>query len=436
VVDLAEPRVLEEVPVGYRMTELGLLPEEWGVARLEEVAEFSKRPEAAVAPLTTFIPMMMLPESGLYVNRWEERRPDQVRSGVYFRAGDLLLAKITPCLENGKQGIAREVPRGWGYATTEVYPIHGTGVLTEFLAYYFRHQPVRRHLVDQMEGTTGRQRLPKTVVERLLVPVPPLPEQRAIAHVLSTVQRAREATEAVIAATRALKKSLMRHLFTYGPVPVAEAEEEPLRDTKIGRVPERWLIEPLAEVASLLSGGTPSKQRLDWWQGQVPWASPKDLKFPRLADTEDHVTPEAAQYGSRMAPAGSLLIVIRGMILVRDVPVALAEVPMAFNQDLKAIQPGRSVLADYLLYAFQFHKWKLARDIGTSAHGTRRIGTSALERFLVPVPTLAEQKQIAEALAQVDTRISALSIRSSALDVLSGSLLGHLMSGQVRPPAR
>lgn len=250
MVDLVERVTTDEVPTGYRMTELGTLPEDWRVAPLVEIAEFSKKERAdrAADPIP-FIPMTLLPESGLYADRLESRAPGEVRSGVFFREGDLLLAKITPCLENGKQGIARGVPGGWGYATTEVYPIHCIGVQNEYLAYYLRHQPVRRFLVDRMEGTTGRQRLPKSVVESLLIPLPPLQEQRAIVHVLSAVQRAREATEAVIAATRELKRSLMRHLFTYGPVPVDGVDGVRLKVTEIGLVPEDWSVIRMGDVS-------------------------------------------------------------------------------------------------------------------------------------------------------------------------------------------
>src|SRR5690606_29386186 len=158
-----------------------------------------------------------------------------------------------PCLENGKQGIVPSLPGGWGYATTEVLPLRPSGLDTESLAFYLRVPEVRRELAPKMDGTTGRQRLPRAVIEELCVPIPPLPEQRAIAGVLSTIQRAIEATDKVIAATRKLKASLMRHLFTYGPVPVGDADSVELQETEIGTIPAHWRVVPLGGLATIQS---------------------------------------------------------------------------------------------------------------------------------------------------------------------------------------
>ncbi|MDI3483413.1 MAG: hypothetical protein PWQ88_1284, partial [Candidatus Methanomethylophilaceae archaeon] len=80
------------------------------------------------------------------------------------------------------------------------------------------------------------------------IPLPPLPEQKKIAAVLSTVQEAKEKTEAVINAAKDLKRSMMKHLFTYGPVPPQEAENVPLKETEIGMVPEEWEVVRLGDV--------------------------------------------------------------------------------------------------------------------------------------------------------------------------------------------
>jgi type I restriction enzyme S subunit len=277
--------------------------------------------------------------------------------------------------------------------------------------------------------------LNKEKLEMLPLPLPPLPEQEAIAHVLRTAWEAKEATEQIIVATRELKRSLMRHLFAYGPVPVDEAELVPLKETETGLMPEHWDVVRLNAVTELASGGTPSKKQPAWWQGSIPWASPKDLKTSRLRDTQDHIYDEALRAGSRLAPAGTVMVVVRGMILATDVPLALTEVPMAFNQDIKAILPGDRVDQEYLLYALIAHKRALAREIGTSAHGTRRIGSSSLQNWLLPLPDMEEQRLIAHKLSTVDQKIAAEENRKRSLEVLFKTLLHYLMTGKLRVEA-
>ena len=203
--------------VELRETEIGPIPAHWQVVRLGEVAELGsgKGTQTAKSSLIPFMPMSLLPEDSIYISSWEMRQPDQIRSGIIVREGDFLLAKITPCLENGKQGIVRGIPNSWGYATTEVIPIRPRSCLhIEYLAYYMKQPAIRQELASKMEGTTGRQRLPKAVVQQLVIPLPPLPEQRAIAEALRAVDRKIEAEQARRQALEALFRALLHDLMT------------------------------------------------------------------------------------------------------------------------------------------------------------------------------------------------------------------------------
>jgi len=286
-----------------------------------------------------------------------------------------------------------------------------------------------------LSGEHAKTTLPsiqKADLENYSILLPPLAEQCAIAHVLRTVQQAKEATEKVIEAAKQLKQSLMQHLFTYGPVQFGEADSVEVQETEAGCHPSHWMIQHLSAIADLVSGGTPSKQRPDFWKGSIPWVSPKDMKLLYLQNSEDHISPEGLEDGSRMVPAGSLFIVVRGMILAKEIPIALALVPMAFNQDMKAIIPKGDVLPDFLLPAISNSKKRLIPEIGTSAHGTRRLGTASLERLKVAIPPMKEQADIAQAMECIESKLTAETTRLEALNTLFASLLHALMTCQIR----
>ncbi|NPB03903.1 MAG: restriction endonuclease subunit S [Thermotogae bacterium] len=204
--------------VKLKETEIGRIPEHWKVVRLGEMVKLG---HGSVGKLNVdfipFIPMSFIPEDALFVEQWEIRKLTEVRSGILVRKGDLLLAKITPSLENGKQGILKDLPSEWGYATTEVFPIWiDKKDLLEiiFLAYYLKYPKVLNNLASKMEGTTGRRRLPKHVLRTLPIPLPPLPEQKQIAHILRSVDRKIEAEKKRLEALDKVFKALLNDLMT------------------------------------------------------------------------------------------------------------------------------------------------------------------------------------------------------------------------------
>jgi type I restriction enzyme S subunit len=117
-----------------------------------------------------------------------------------------------------------------------------------------------------------------------------------------------------------------------------------------------WSKAMLGELTVMLSGGTPSKSNPSYWQGTVPWASAKDMKKYFLADTEDHISDEAVQKATKLVPAGTVLLLTRGMTLLDDVPICLSMRPMTFNQDVKAIRSKNGLLQEYLPYLLLGHK--------------------------------------------------------------------------------
>ena len=229
------------------------VPKEWKVLKLYEVASvrgsskirahINRRHYRKIA----FIPMDLIPQEGIYCN-YELRDPEDIRSYVYCRAGDILLAKITPSFENGKQGIVPlDIPGGFALATTEVYPIapDETKIDCMFLFYLLKWHPYRKYLEHRMRGTTGRRRVPRDALLNLNIPLPPLDEQRKIARILYTIDEAIAKTETIIFRVEELRRALLDYLMTYG---IGHKE---YKETEIGKIPKEWKIVKVGDVAKI-----------------------------------------------------------------------------------------------------------------------------------------------------------------------------------------
>jgi len=200
----------------FKDTEIGRIPKEWKVVGLgdENVAEIRSNKRISGFKRVAFIPMELIPESSIFT-KYEIRSIEEVKSFTYCEKGDLLLAKITPCLENGKQGLVPDdVPNSFALATTEVFPILCKGIDKLFLFYILKFSKFRNKIIASMTGTTGRQRAPKESVEKLQVPLPPLPEQRQIAEILSTMDKKLELERNERARLERIKRGLMDLLLT------------------------------------------------------------------------------------------------------------------------------------------------------------------------------------------------------------------------------
>jgi len=201
-----------------KMTEIGPVPESWEVVEINQMYVFTKKPNGlniSKVPYVPFIPMELIPLDKLKITEYIEKKGNEIRSGTYVENGDLLLAKITPSFENGKQGIL-EIEQKLGYATTEVIPIKEIPYISDkyFLFYYLLKDDIRGTLAGKMEGSTGRQRLSKSVLGETLIPKPNLKEQQEISNILKALDRKIILSKRKINSLDELFKNLLNQLMT------------------------------------------------------------------------------------------------------------------------------------------------------------------------------------------------------------------------------
>ena len=183
-----------------------------------------------------------------------------------------------------------------------------------------------------------------------------------------------------------------------------------------------WQGTLLGHVTEFLSGGTPSKGQAAYWNGSVPWVSAKDMKRFRLHDTQDHVTVEGVANGTRLVPAGTVLLLTRGMTLLNDIPVCVTKRPMTFNQDVKALRPTSRVDPNFLPYLVLGNKRRLLSLVDLSGHGTGRLNSAELKALDVQLPPIPEQRAIAHILGTLDDKIDLNRRMNQTLEAMARAL--------------
>jgi type I restriction enzyme S subunit len=169
------------------------------------------------------------------------------------------------------------------------------------------------------------------------------------------------------------------------------------RSTKVKSecVPSNWLNIPLGKIGEWKGGGTPSKNNSAYWDGSIPWVCPKDMKRPSISDSILQITEVALEETSvKQIPPDSLMMVVRGMILARDFPVAISGCSVTVNQDMKALIPAYKGVVSYIALVLRAFCPKVLGMVERSSHGTCKLQTKTIQSLLIPIPPLAEQHRI------------------------------------------
>lgn len=302
----------------------------------------------------------------------------------------------------------------------------GNDVDPRFYVYFLQSAFTQLGIFEGAGNKTTIPNLSSGRLKALDVPHPPLREQAAIADVLRMVQTARRVNEKLLATTEELRSAAIHQLFSRG------LRGEPQKETEIGMIPESWHLRSVLDLCEIWSGGTPRKSSAEFWTGDIPWVSGKDLKRPALDDAKDHISPSGMDAGSRLAPEGAVLLLVRGMGLAKDLPVAVINRPMAFNQDVKALVSRGTYSGKFLRSAIYAGKERLLSQLATSAHGTKTLNLNDVENFVVPCSAdIDEVNEIVAVVDAIETKVMLHRRKRLVLDQLFKSMLHKLMTGEM-----
>jgi type I restriction enzyme, S subunit len=294
-----------------------------------------------------------------------------------------------------------------------------------FLYFYLLSEPVRQRVEALQTGATYPA-INDGDLLRMEIALPPLSEQQAIAHVLQTVQKAKEARQRELVLERERKAALMERLFTHG------TRGEKTNETEIGNIPESWSVLPMATVAKIERGKFAHRPRNDpaYYGGTTPFVQTGDVTA-----SDGHITKysqtlnERGLSVSKIFPRGTILITIAANIGFS----AILEFDSAFPDSLIGITPNECIDAEFLNYYLMTQQPEMDRK---APRGTQKnINIEFLAPWKVPVPPLDEQLRIASALRASDRKSKGLRQETALLTELFDVMLKDLMTGRISASA-
>lgn len=401
-----------------------MLPEGWGPAHVNELYDqlpIGKRFEKKATLSSGLIPVVDQSTDGII--GWHNEEP-----GIEATTD-------TPVVTFANHTCEMRVMRRPFSVIQNVFPLVGRpGVCDTMFLYYATKGRV---WLEEYKGHFPDYR-------RKWVPVPPLPEQRAIVSILAALDDKIELNNRLVATVGAMARSLFRSWFVdFDPTRAKQEGQPPFLGSAIWSLfpdhfdeegkPEGWERIVLRDAADVFSGGTPAKGNADLWNGLIPWISPKVMTDIHVSDSEDRVTQRAIGTGTRMAPAGSVLLMVRGMGLHQGVRISQARRDVTFNQDVKALVPKR-LSGSHLLFGMLDAAPYLFSRVEAAGHGTGKLPTEIIDgvSFVTPAPTGAAYARLIPILDFFNDRIAASNAESMTLRAIRDTLLPKLVSGELR----
>ena len=359
--------------------------------------------------LVSFIPMEAV-NFDKNLTLTEERNLDEVYKGyTYFKNGDVVLAKITPCFENGKSAIAQNLTNGIAFGTTELHVLRSQDSLNNhFLYYLIKSDSFMKIAESEMYGAGGQKRVPEEFIKNFLIGLPPYYEQTAIAHYLDTklgeIDALIDKQQTLLEKLAEQRTAVITHAVTKGLNPAA-----PMKNSGVewlGDVPAHWETWKITHAIDLIgSGTTPKSDNAEYYDGDILWVTTSELRENFISDTKQKVSDSAIKEYSalKIYPVNSVAMAMYGATIGR---LGILEREATFNQACCVF--GNSKILHYkFLFYWLWHRRPILISLSNGG-GQPNLSQDDLRKLKIPIPSYEEQINIAEYLDQETVKIDRL----------------------------
>lgn len=403
------------------------MPYHWQVASIRDVCQKTALASPEKNPYKPFryIDVSSVSNSSYRVVETKEvlgaDAPSRARKLVHV--GDVIFATVRPTL----QRVALIPPEldgeicSTGFCVLRANP---KDLDASFLYFYLLTEGVSKRVDALQKGATYPAINDADLLGYSIV-LPPLQEQRSIASVLRAIQEAILIRRQNVALERERKAALMQHLFAHG------TRDEPRKQTDIGEMPQSWSIVRMSELGHIQSGGTPLRNRLDYFGNEISWVKTLDLNEGLVKSTEESITNMGFQsIRGKLRPVNTVMVAMYGGAGTVG-KTGILGVPATTNQAVCCIEPNPEKYDPYYL----LHYLVLIRPLWMRlAIGTRKdpnISKGIIEQMQIPFPDLKQQHEIGEVLNSCDAKIASLRREVSLLEELFRAMLEELMAGRL-----
>ncbi len=466
------------------------LPEGWQSTTIGAVFDINPPKTAAnalrsTAPVT-FVPMAAVDDQSGIIAAPQERKFADVRKGyTSFRENDVIFAKITPCMENGKAAITRRLKNGIGFGSTEFHVLRPTGAaLSEYLYHFIRQESFRREAENHMTGSVGQKRVPTSYIQEAHFPLSPLAEQkRIVAKIEALLARVNVAREHLAKAPTILKRFRQAVLTAAcsGRLTESWRETNPVRESGVdllegvrqqrkcayaeeikraaaeGRrklrapelfedfeskseseLPSTWATCAIGAIFSVETGATPLRKRKEYYEkGTVPWVKTGEVQNCEILNAEENITELAVRdTNAKVFPEGTILIAMYGEGKTRG-QVGRLKIAAATNQACAALVNSSipQELNEYV-YLFCLSQYESIRQEAVGGNQPN-LNLEKVKTWQLNLPPLIELQEIVrhvEALFKladaIEKRVATATIRA---DKLTQAILSKAFRGELVP---
>ena len=448
-----------------------VIPEGWVSASLSEVVTVNPKHKDLDDQVAGFVPMALAPTDFNGTLNYEERQWDTIKKGyTHFATGDVIFAKVTPCFENGKAAVVKELPNNIGAGSTEFYVLRPAikDISVNYIFSVIKSYEFLQTGAENMTGAVGLRRVPKKFVEDFKISLPPLAEQKVIADKLDELLAQVESTKARLDAIPAILKSFRQSVLAAAvsgklteewrggnnslkSASISEIEElwisrytdlgkkfkspkvTPIQD-ELMNLPNSWLWTQIGLVCDVYVGATPSRKNEAYWNGNINWVSSSEVAFCRINDTKEAITDEGLKGTStNIHPKGTVMLAMIGQGKTRGQP-AILDIEACHNQNTAAIRVLKSHCLSEYLYYFLYERYEETRRVG-SGNNQQAMNKTVVQSLAFPLPSIEEQTEIVrrveELFAFADKVEAQVNEAQTRVNNLTQSILAKAFRGEL-----